>query len=96
MRRLTVVAPDGGTRRLVLRTFTVLDDGGLEARVPLPARQLVAIHAVRPGNTRNQAPWSVVRRGRPLLGSRLAVLLTSAANVMESAPLRGPIGPVMP
>ncbi|WP_405612572.1 phosphotransferase family protein [Streptomyces sp. NBC_01508] len=27
---------------------TVLDDGGLEARVPLLARQLVAIHALRP------------------------------------------------
>ncbi|TBO60761.1 aminoglycoside phosphotransferase family protein [Streptomyces kasugaensis] len=27
---------------------TALDDGGLEARVPLLARQLVAIHAVRP------------------------------------------------
>jgi aminoglycoside phosphotransferase (APT) family kinase protein len=106
MRRLTVVAPGGGTRRLVLRTFTepffvehaedllnreadalallagtgvpapgpialdptaahceypsllmthlpgrtVLDDEGLEARVPLLARQLVAIHAVRSGD----------------------------------------------
>ncbi|WP_461087527.1 phosphotransferase family protein [Streptomyces deserti] len=27
---------------------TVLDDEGLETRVPLPARQLVAIHALRP------------------------------------------------
>jgi len=27
---------------------TVLDDGGLEARIPLLARQLVAIHALRP------------------------------------------------
>ncbi|MFF4895380.1 phosphotransferase family protein [Streptomyces sp. NPDC001068] len=104
MRRLTVGAPDGGTRDLVLRTFadpsfatdaerllnreagaliylagtgvpapgsvavdavgahceypsllmthlpgeTVLGDRGLEARLPLLARQLVAIHALRP------------------------------------------------
>ncbi|MFF7314717.1 phosphotransferase [Streptomyces sp. NPDC008137] len=104
MRRLTVAGPAGGTRRLVLRTFTdpyfvehaevllnreadalvllagtgipapgriavdptaahceypsllmthlpgrtVLDDEGLEARVPLLARQLVAIHTLRP------------------------------------------------
>ncbi|MFF7990672.1 phosphotransferase family protein [Kitasatospora xanthocidica] len=101
VRRLTVGAPDGGTRHLVLRSFvdqvhseewltreadaltlltgtgvpapglvavdpnaarcehpsllmthlsgrTVLDDEGVEARLPLLARQLVAIHAVRP------------------------------------------------
>ncbi|EYT81351.1 aminoglycoside phosphotransferase [Streptomyces sp. Tu 6176] len=104
MRRLTVGAPDGSTRDLVLRSFvapyyreraedwlgreagaltvlagtgvpvpglvaadpvaahaehpsllmthmtgrTVLDDEGVETRVPLLARQLVAIHAVRP------------------------------------------------
>ncbi|MFD3520663.1 phosphotransferase family protein [Streptomyces sp. NPDC058653] len=101
MRRLTVAAPDGGSRYLVLRTFvdvehaedsldreagaltqlagtgvpapglvavdptaahgeypsllmthlagrTVLDDEAVEKRVPLLARQLVAIHALRP------------------------------------------------
>ncbi|MFF7704525.1 phosphotransferase family protein [Streptomyces lydicus] len=101
IRRLTIGAPDGSTRDLVLRTFvnvehaedglnreadaltlltgtdvpapglvavdptaaqceypsllrthlagrTVLDDEGLETRVPLLARQLVAIHALRP------------------------------------------------
>ncbi|MDC7335223.1 phosphotransferase family protein [Streptomyces lydicus] len=101
IRRLTIGAPDGSTRDLVLRTFvnvehaedwlnreagaltlltgtgvpapglvavdptaahceypsllrthlagrTVLDDEGVETRVPLLARQLVAIHALRP------------------------------------------------
>ncbi|MER7323768.1 aminoglycoside phosphotransferase family protein [Streptomyces lydicus] len=101
IRRLTIAAPDGSTRDLVLRTFvnvehaedglnreadaltlltgtdvpapglvavdptaaqceypsllrthlagrTVLDDEGLETRVPLLARQLVAIHALQP------------------------------------------------
>ncbi|ARH89340.1 phosphotransferase family protein [Streptomyces sp. MOE7] len=101
MRRLTIGAPDGSSRDLVLRTFvnvehaedglnreadaltlltgtdvpapglvavdptaaqceypsllrthlagrTVLDDEGLETRVPLLARQLVAIHALQP------------------------------------------------
>ncbi|GAB7184816.1 hypothetical protein ATKI12_4647 [Kitasatospora sp. Ki12] len=101
VRRLTVGAPDGGTRQLVLRSFvdvehseewlnreadaltvlagsgvpapalvavdpsaerceypsllmthlpgrTVLDEEGVAARLPLLARQLVAIHAVRP------------------------------------------------
>ncbi|WP_198953334.1 phosphotransferase family protein [Streptomyces sp. TSRI0281] len=38
---------------------TVLDDEGLEARVPLLARQLVAIHAVRPAEQpRGYVAWS--------------------------------------
>ncbi|MER6736837.1 phosphotransferase [Streptomyces puniciscabiei] len=43
MRRPTIGTRDGGTRGRA-----VLDDEGLETRVPLLARQLVAVHALRP------------------------------------------------
>ncbi|MER6539123.1 aminoglycoside phosphotransferase family protein [Streptomyces sp900105755] len=139
MRRLTVGAPDGATRHLVLRTFadpffaaqagellnreagvlallagtgvpapvpvavdpaaahceypsllmthlpgrTVLEDRGLEARVPLLARQLVAIHAVRPAERpRPYTAWTTADAVVPPDGAD-AVAWAAAADVIR-------------
>jgi aminoglycoside phosphotransferase (APT) family kinase protein len=57
---------------------TVLDDEGLEARVPLLARQLVAIHALRPFREPSTPPG----QGRPHRRPRDYVALTTAETVV--------------
>ncbi|MFF4784947.1 phosphotransferase family protein [Streptomyces griseorubiginosus] len=143
MRRLTVAAPDGGVRHLVLRTFvepsfvdpaeemlnreadalallagtgvtapgpvavdptaahceypsllmthlvgrTVLEDGGLEARVPVLARQLVAIHAVRPAERpREYQAWATADEIVPVPGADAAVWSAAIDVIRKPAP----------
>ncbi|MFF4630221.1 phosphotransferase family protein [Streptomyces griseorubiginosus] len=143
MRRLTVAAPDGGVRHLVLRTFvepsfvdpaeemlnreadalallagtgvtapgpvavdptaahceypsllmthlvgrTVLEDGGLEARVPVLARQLVAIHAVRPAERpREYQAWASADEIVPVPGADAAVWSAAIDVIRKPAP----------
>jgi len=143
MRRLTVAAPDGGVRHLVLRTFvepsfvdhaeemlnreadalallagtgvtapgpvavdptaahceypsllmthlvgrTVLEDEGLEARVPVLARQLVAIHAVRPAERpREYQAWATADEIVPVPGADAAVWSAAIDVIRKPAP----------
>ncbi|MEU5042334.1 phosphotransferase family protein [Streptomyces griseorubiginosus] len=143
MRRLTVAAPDGGIRHLVLRTFvepsfadhaeemlnreadalallagtgvtapgpvavdptaahceypsllmthlvgrTVLEDEGLEARVPVLARQLVAIHAVRPAERpREYQAWATADGIVPVPGADAAVWSAAIDVIRKPAP----------
>ena len=143
MRRLTVAAPDGGVRHLVLRTFvepsfvdhaeemlnreahaldllagtgvtapgpvavdptaahceypsllmthlagrTVLEDEGLEARVPVLARQLVAIHAVRPAvRPREYQAWATADEIVPVPGADAAVWSAAIDVIRKPAP----------
>ncbi|MFF4948348.1 phosphotransferase family protein [Streptomyces chattanoogensis] len=57
---------------------TVLDDEGVEARVPLLARQLVAIHALRPFPKLSTS----LEQGRPHWRPREYVALTTADTVV--------------
>ncbi|MEU5209896.1 aminoglycoside phosphotransferase family protein [Streptomyces sp. NPDC020742] len=57
---------------------TVLDDEGLETRVPLLARQLVAIHALRPFPKRSTS----LEQGRPHRRPRAYVAWTTADTVV--------------
>ncbi|MER6245460.1 phosphotransferase family protein [Streptomyces griseorubiginosus] len=143
MRRLTVAAPDGGIRHLVLRTFvepsfvdhaeemlnreadalallagtgvtapgpvavdptaahceypsllmthlvgrTVLEDEGLEVRVPVLARQLVAIHAVRPAERpREYQAWATADEIVPVPGADAAVWSAAIDVIRKPAP----------
>ncbi|WP_430377755.1 phosphotransferase family protein [Streptomyces sp. B1-3] len=143
MRRLTVAAPDGGVRHLVLRTFvepsfvdhaeemlnresdalallagtgvtapgpvavdptaahceypsllmthlvgrTVLEDEGLEARAPVLARQLVAIHAVRPAERpREYQAWATADEIVPVPGADAAVWSAAIDVIRKPAP----------
>ncbi|MFF7053340.1 phosphotransferase family protein [Streptomyces griseorubiginosus] len=143
MRRLTVAAPDGGIRHLVLRTFvepsfvdhaeemlnreaealallagtgvtapgpvavdptaahceypsllmthlvgrTVLEDEGLEARVPVLARQLVAIHAVRPAERPQEyQAWATADEIVPVPGADAAVWSAAIDVIRKPAP----------
>ncbi|AYC40456.1 phosphotransferase family protein [Streptomyces griseorubiginosus] len=143
MRRLTVAAPDGGVRHLVLRTFvepsfvdhaeemlnreadalallagtgvtapgpvavdptaahceypsllmthlvgrTVLEDEGLEVRVPVLARQLVAIHAVRPAERpREYQAWASADEIVPVPGADAAVWSAAIDVIRKPAP----------
>ncbi|WP_327399069.1 aminoglycoside phosphotransferase family protein [Streptomyces sp. NBC_01288] len=143
MRQLTIGTRDGGTRRLVLRSFvdpyfvehaedllnreadslalltgtdvtvpglvavdataeqceypsllmshlpgrTVLDDKELEARVPLLARQLVTIHAVRPAD-RPQVykAWTTADAVVPPLGAEQVAWAAAADVIRKPAP----------
>jgi aminoglycoside phosphotransferase (APT) family kinase protein len=143
MRRLTVAAPDGGVRHLVLRTFvdpsfvdhaeemlkreaaalallagtgvtapgpvavdpsaawceypsllmthlvgrTALENTGLEARVPLLARQLVAIHAVRPAERPQEyKAWATADDIVPPPGADTAVWAAAIDVIRKPAP----------
>lgn len=143
MRRLTVAAPDGGTRHLVLRTFThpffvehaedllnreadalallagtdvpapgpvavdasaahceypsllmthlpgrpVLHDEGLEARVPLLSRQLVAIHALRPTERpHTYEAWATADAVVPPVGADAAAWSAAIDVIRKPAP----------
>ncbi|MDR6974344.1 aminoglycoside phosphotransferase (APT) family kinase protein [Streptomyces sp. 3330] len=143
MRRLTVVARDGNTRRVVLRTFvdphfvehaeellnreaealallagtdvsapgpvavdptaahceypsllmthlpgrTVLDDEGLQARVPLLARQLVTIHALRPVERPEvYEAWTTADAVVPPVGADAAAWAAAAEVIRRPAP----------
>lgn len=143
MRRLSVGAPDGGTRDLVLRTFadpafaadaerllnreagalvylagtgvpapgpvavdavgahceypsllmthlpgeTALGDRGLEARLPLLARQLVAIHALRPvERPRTYGAWVTADAVVPPPGADAGAWAVAADVIRGPAP----------
>ncbi|WP_329264064.1 aminoglycoside phosphotransferase family protein [Streptomyces sp. NBC_01478] len=143
MRRLTVAAPDGGTRALVLRSFvdpyfvkhagdllnreadalaqlaetdvpapgpvavdpaaahceypsllmtrlpgrTVLTDEGLQARVPLLARQLVAIHALDPADRpQRYKAWTTADAVVPAQGSDRVAWAAAIEVIRKPAP----------
>lgn len=143
MRRLTVAAPGGGTRALVLRSFvdpyfvehagdllhreadalallagtdvpapgpvavdaaaahceypsllmthlpgrTVLTDEGLQARVPLLARQLVAIHAVDPAERpRHYRAWTTADSVVPAHGADREAWAAATDVIRKPAP----------
>ncbi|MFE5031755.1 phosphotransferase family protein [Streptomyces sp. NPDC056683] len=70
---------------------TVLEDRGLEARVPLLARQLVAIHALRPAERpREYTAWTTAHAVVPPDGAD-AVAWAAAADVIRkpSPPYEG-------
>ncbi|WP_329049411.1 aminoglycoside phosphotransferase family protein [Streptomyces violaceus] len=66
---------------------TVLDDEGLEARVPLSARQLVAIHAVRPAERpREFEAWTTADSVVPPNGADAAVWAAATEVIRKPAP----------
>ncbi|MFF7467990.1 phosphotransferase [Streptomyces sp. NPDC008092] len=66
---------------------TVLDDRGLEARVPLLARQLVAIHAVRPAvRPREYEAWTTADAVVPPDGADTAAWAAATDVIREPAP----------
>jgi aminoglycoside phosphotransferase (APT) family kinase protein len=66
---------------------TVLDDEGLEARVPLLARQLVAIHALRPAERpREFEAWTTADSVVPPNGADAAVWAAATEVIRKPAP----------
>jgi aminoglycoside phosphotransferase (APT) family kinase protein len=66
---------------------TLLDDAGLEARVPLLARQLVAIHALRPAERpRDYEAWTTADAVVPPNGADAAAWAAAANVIRRPAP----------
>ncbi|WSQ06788.1 aminoglycoside phosphotransferase family protein [Streptomyces sp. NBC_01231] len=66
---------------------TVLDDEGLEARVPLLARQLVAIHALRPAERpREYQAWTTADAVVPPNGADAAAWAAATDVIRRPAP----------
>ncbi|MFF5140580.1 phosphotransferase family protein [Streptomyces sp. NPDC013157] len=66
---------------------TVLDDRGLEARVPLLARQLVAIHALRPAvRPREYQAWTTADAVVPPDGADTAAWAAATDVIRKPAP----------
>ena len=66
---------------------TVLEDEGLEARVPLLARQLVAVHAVRPAERPQEyKAWTIADAIVPPPGADAAVWAAAIDVIRKPAP----------
>ena len=69
---------------------TVLGDEGLEARVPLLARQLLAIHALRPARRPGEyRPWTTADAVVPPDGADTAAWAAAADVIRRTAPPYG-------